>query len=219
MFVVYEFPELHEEVVKERVNRFLVLTASSRVCHLHDPGRLKELIYPGNRILVREVNRGKRKTDCQVTAAWDGTWVITDSSVHSQIAEKFLPGAKREVKVGNSRLDFQFGDTFVEVKGCTLAKNRVALFPDAPTERGRRHLEELIRLKEKGYRAKVMVLVMRDDVDCFLPNTETDRKFAETFYEALRRGVELEVKVFSLVDRQYVVYKRDVGLCTQDKGS
>ncbi|EWG06531.1 MAG: DNA-binding transcriptional regulator [Candidatus Aramenus sulfurataquae] len=219
MFVVYEFPELHEEVVKERVNRFLVLTASSRVCHLHDPGRLKELIYPGNRILVREVKGGKRKTDCQVTAAWDGTWAITDSSVHSQIAEKFLPGAKREVKVGNSRLDFQFGDTFVEVKGCTLAKNRVALFPDAPTERGRRHLEELIRLKEKGYRAKVMVLVMRDDVDCFLPNAETDKKFAETFYEALRRGVELEVKVFSLVDKQYVVYKRDVGLCTQDKGS
>lgn len=67
------------------------------------------------------------------------------------LLKKFLPNAKAEVKVGNSRIDFQDGNTFIEVKGCSLVENGVAMFPDAPTERGRRHLEELIKLKEKGY--------------------------------------------------------------------
>lgn len=218
MLIVYEFPPLEEEIVKERINRFLVVTVSGRKCHLHDSGRLKELIYPGNKILVREIKGKNRKTDCQVTAAWDGLWVITDSSVHSQIAKKFLQGAKSEVKIGNSRLDFQLGNTYIEVKGCNLVRNGIALFPDAPTERGRKHLEELIKLKERGYNAKLLVLVMRDDARCFLPNAETDKKFAETFYLALSKGVELEVKVFSLVDKRYLVYKGDIGLCPSQKG-
>ncbi|MCY0882526.1 MAG: DNA/RNA nuclease SfsA, partial [Acidianus infernus] len=187
--LVYEFKEeLHEEIVESRLNRFLVQTKSGKLCHLHDPGRLKELIYPGNKILVRQVEKGKRKTSCQVTAAWDGRWVITDSSIHNAIARKFLPGARQEVKLGKSRIDFFYDNTYVEVKGCTLVNDGVALFPDAPTERGRKHLEELIRAMERGMRAKLLVLVMRDDAVCFSPNAETDRKFAETFYLALTKG-------------------------------
>ncbi|MUM65748.1 DNA/RNA nuclease SfsA [Acidianus infernus] len=211
--LVYEFKEeLHEEIVESRLNRFLVQTKSGKLCHLHDPGRLKELIYPGNKILVRQVEKGKRKTSCQVTAAWDGRWVITDSSIHNAIARKFLPGARQEVKLGKSRIDFFYDNTYVEVKGCTLVNDGVALFPDAPTERGRKHLEELIRAMERGMRAKLLVLVMRDDAVCFSPNAETDRKFAETFYLALTKGLEVEVKEFKLEGNK-VYYVRDIPLC------
>ncbi|QGR19845.1 DNA/RNA nuclease SfsA [Stygiolobus azoricus] len=211
--IVYTFPALKEEIVKERPNRFTVITVSGRKCHLHDPGRLKELIYPGNRILIREV-KGNRKTDCQVTAAWSGKeWVVTDSSIHSEIARKFLPtDAESEVRVGESRLDFVFDDTFVEVKGCTLVKDGVALFPDAPTERGRRHIEELIKLKREGHNAVILILVMRSDATCFSPNFETDKKFSETFLRALKEGVKVEVKTFYFDDKS-LVYKGDIPIC------
>ncbi len=211
--IVHEFQGLEEDVVDRRLNRFLVRTTSGRMCHLHDPGRLKELIYPGNRILVREASGSpQRKTRWQVTAAWDSLWVIVDSSIHNGIASHFIGEAEREVKVGESRIDFRVKDTFIEVKGCSLVKDGVAMFPDAPTVRGKRHLRTLIRLGEEGYRAKLMVLVMRGDAYCFLPNEETDRKFAETFFEALEKGVEVEVKTFSLVGNK-VVYVRDIPVC------
>ena len=210
---VYDFPELWEERVRERPNRFLVITESGRSCHLHDPGRLPELIFPGNRILVRKAE-GKRRTDCQVTAAWTGSdWAITDSSIHASIARKFLPeDVEAEVEVGNSRIDFRYGDTFVEVKGCTLVKEGVALFPDAPTERGRKHVEELTSLVMRGYRAKVLILVMRPDAYCFSPNFETDRRFSEAFLRALKEGVEVEIRSFRLVGRE-VHYYKDLELC------
>ncbi len=212
MLVVYEFSQLFEDVVKERVNRFVVTTESGRVCHLHDPGRLRELIYPGNKILLRNILGKNRKTSCQVTAAWNNTWVIVDSSIHNIIAQKLLGEANREVRVGNSRIDFQIGNTFIEVKGCSLAKNGIALFPDAPTTRGRRHLEELIKLRENGYNSKLLILVMRDDVKCFLPNTETDVRFSEAFFKALVKGVNVEIKIFSLVGNK-VIYKGQIPIC------
>jgi sugar fermentation stimulation protein A len=210
---VYEFPELWEERVKERPNRFVVVTQSGRVCHVHDPGRLKELLFPGNRILVRRAV-GKRKTDCQVTAAWGGSdWVVVDSSVHSAIARHFLPeDSSSEVEVGDSRLDFAFDDTYVEVKGCSLVRDGVALFPDAPTERGRKHVEELIRLKSEGHNALILILVMRPDAKCFSPNFETDPKFSDAFLRALKAGVEVEVKKFRLLGRE-VYYVGDVEIC------
>ena len=213
--LVYEFKEtLKEDIVEARLNRFIVKTKSGRICHLHDPGRLKELIYPGNKILIRETSeKNNRKTSCQVTAAWDGRWVITDSSIHNVIAKKFLPeNSRSEVKLGESRIDFFFDNTYVEVKGCTLVKNGVALFPDAPTERGRRHLEELMKAMESGMKAKLLVLVMRDDASCFSPNAETDKKFAETFYLALAKGLEVEIKEFRLEGNK-VYYVRDIPLC------
>nr|WP_240938783.1 DNA/RNA nuclease SfsA [Metallosphaera hakonensis] len=199
-----------EEVVKERPNRFMVITQSGLSCHLHDPGRLKELIYPGNKILVRKLP-GK-KTTCSVVAGWDGTWVIVDSRLHPILARKFLPGnVKSEVKVGGSRLDFQFDDTWVEVKGCSLVKNGVALFPDAPTKRGQRHLKELTEIAKQGHRALLMILVMRA-AKCFLPNEATDMKFSSAFWEAMKEGVKVEIKDFKLEGRD-IIYISDLELC------
>ena len=206
--------EMWEEVVESRPNRFVVVTKSGKRCHIHDPGRLRELIYPGNRILVR-AKKGK-KTDCWVTAAWTGSvWAITDSSIHNEIARKFLPeNARAEVKFGRSRFDFAFDDTFVEVKGCSLVKDGKALFPDAVTERGRRHMLELAELVKQGKKAIVLVLVTRPDADCFSPNFETDPKFSEAFIEAIKSGVKVVVKKLELRGNA-VYYAGDLPLCRE----
>ncbi|MFP3204633.1 MAG: DNA/RNA nuclease SfsA [Metallosphaera yellowstonensis] len=205
--------EVWEEKVAGRPNRFVVLTEGGRPCHLHDPGRLKELIYPGNRILVRE-SVGK-KTDCSVLAAWNGLWVVVDSRFHNPIARTFLPdNVEAEVRIGKSRIDFRVKDIYVEVKGCSLVRDGVALFPDAPTTRGEKHLRELIEVMREGFRALLMVLVMRPDAKCFLPNEVTDPKFSRTFWKALDAGMKLRVMTFSLIGKE-IFYVQDIGLCQE----
>ncbi len=195
------------EVVR-RENRFLISFKRNGLvdyAHLHDPGRLKELIYPGNRVLLKRVSGSSRKTSWDVIAAMSGGgWVFVHSGYHSTIAQAliesgFLPWGitsyKREVKLGISRIDFvlqtELGPIWLEVKGCTLAKDGTALFPDAPTERGRRHIEELKLVAERGERAAVLFLVFRRDAQCFSPNWETDPEFSKSLKEAKEKGVEI----------------------------
>lgn len=211
--VAYTFEgPLREATVRARPNRFLVILDDGTRCHLHDPGRLRELIYPGNRVLVRPT-RGLR-TSCSVTAAWsNGRWVVVDSRVHNRVASLFLPqGARPEVRVGDSRLDFKYDDTYVEVKGCTLVVDGVALFPDAPTERGRRHAEELARLRGEGHGALMMFLIMRDDALCLSPNWSTDPAFSLQFASMVKAGVAVEAHKFRL-EGNNLVYVGDVPLC------
>jgi sugar fermentation stimulation protein A len=111
-------------------------------------------------------------------------------------------------------LDFLLTDntgkqTFVEVKGCTLTIDKTALFPDAPTERGSRHLEELIKAIKKGYSTAVLILVFRQDSECFAPNTNTDPKFARTFWLAISKGVEMIPIVLSY-HSGYIHYERNI---------
>lgn len=214
--VVYSFSgKLREVVILERVNRFMVRVKDKDqeiMCHLHDPGRLKELVYNGNRALIRDKKGGK--TNCIITATWkNNRWVITDSSIHSDIASKFLPkDVKREIKIDKSRLDFFYDNTYIEVKGCTLVEKGIAKFPDAPTKRGKKHMEELLRLVREGKRAKVIILVMRDDASCFSPNWTTDPAFSESFVNAVKSGVEVKIYTFRL-EGNNVVYAGDIQLC------
>lgn len=210
---VYRFQgPLSEARVASRPNRFTVYLEGGGACHLHDPGRLEELIYRGNRVLIRPT--GGAKTSCSVTAAWsNGRWVVVDSRVHNVIASRLLPPCSQpEVRVGRSRLDFKYDDTYVEVKGCTLVVDGVALFPDAPTERGRRHVEELIRLREEGHGAGLLFLVMRDDATCLRPNELTDPGFAEALRRAVAAGVEVEALAFRL-EGERIVFSGRLGLC------
>jgi sugar fermentation stimulation protein A len=217
-----------EGVFKSRPNKFLgtvelVIGSTGRrsieMVHIHDPGRLKELLYSGNRVLVRRAKPSStRKTKWDLIAAQhndhndnsDG-WVLVHSGFHRAIVESILKNQnispfgelkdiRPEITVGHSRLDFQLTKTdneiiFVEVKGCTLIVDGVALFPDAPTTRGTRHLETLMDIKRsgqrQGQRAAVIVLVFRANSRCFAPNRETDPKFAQTFYKAKESGVEV----------------------------
>jgi sugar fermentation stimulation protein A len=99
-----------------------------------------------------------------------------------------------EFKYGNSKFDFLLMDgekCLLEVKSCTLVKNNVAMFPDAPTDRGRRHVEELIYAKKDGYRTCVIFVIQRPDAERFSPNDKTDPKFGKTLRKAFQEGVEV----------------------------
>lgn len=219
-YVVYTFEEeLIEAEVIDRPNRFVVMVhhnSKTRRCHLHDPGRLRELIYPGARVLIR--NKNGEKTDCSIVAGHDnGRWIVVDSRIHSEIAAKFMPkGTKSEVRVGKKRLDFNNGRTYIEVKGSTLSLEGISRFPDAPTKRGLEHLRLLRKLKKEGNDSIILVLVLRDDTRCFIPNKETDPEFSKEFYECIGEGIELDVLKFRL-EGHSVRYSGTLTLCRNEE--
>lgn len=216
-----------EAVFLSRPNRFVGIVdigGKEEKVHVHDPGRLEELLYPGNRVLLKRAEKPGRKTRWDLIASWyEGQWVFTNSGYHRQISENivrrlFSGEIKAEVTVGHSRLDFVVKDgeniTGIEVKGCTLTENGVALFPDAPTERGRKHLETLISMMKEGKKAVLLILVFRKDSRCFAPNERTDPKFAETFGRAVEKGLMVR-PVLLEYDGRDVWWKGEIGLCSE----
>jgi len=196
-----EFGELLTGTFVERLNRFVVLVkigGELKKAHLSDTGRLRELLTPSSPLLLAPNPKGK--LDCKVVAVKKSDeWILINTQVHSKIAQKLIEEGYlgfrpkevlREVKVGKSRIDFLIDkDFYLEVKGCNLVVNGTCLFPDAPTERGRKHLEELIALKRKGYRAGVLFLAFRRCSE-LRPNSKTDPAFSEAFERAKASGVE-----------------------------
>ncbi len=202
-------------IFRLRPNRFLGIvditnpTTSSRVkVHIHDPGRLTELLYPGNKVLLKRARGNHRATKWDLVAGrCNSHWVLVHSNYHRAIAEAIIRSkdltpfgqvveVNPEATYGHSRLDFLLIDRegkeiWVEVKGCTLAVGRVALFPDAPTKRGGKHLRTLISLRKTGLRSSLLILIFREGVDLFAPNEKTDPQFHSLFYQALRLGVEV----------------------------
>jgi len=237
--------ELTEGVLIERSNRFLAICnlydkgqIKNEKVHVHDPGRLKELLYPGNKILVRRAPEGtKRKTKWDMIAArYDNKWIFINSAYHRKISEYILndesinpfgiPGKIiPEVSFGHSRIDFVIryeddgnNDTYssnrdiaIEVKGCTLAINGKALFPDAPTSRGARHIDTLLNIKNNGMRAGIMMLVFRD-AECFLPFEKRDPIFAEKFYKGIKEGIEIHALQLEF-DGLSITYRREIPVC------
>ncbi|MBN1134022.1 MAG: DNA/RNA nuclease SfsA [Methanosarcinaceae archaeon] len=232
---VLDIPWDAEAIFVSRDNRFLgtvdvvgPMNLKGEKVHIHDPGRLKEILYAGNSVLLRRSENGKRKTKWDLVAGKVGDiWVLVNSAYHRKIAEwvlrkgllsplKNIDTIKPEQNFGSSRLDFLLGKgeerIWVEVKGCTLVKDNVALFPDAPTLRGKRHVEELIKAVEYGDSSMALILVFRNDVECFKPNREIDPAFAETFGKAVEKGVLICPMVFSYEDEK-LYYNSQIPLC------
>ena len=175
-------------------------------CHLPNPGRLNELLVPGVELLLRPAkNPARRKTKFDVFAVRaEGGTVVVDSRVPNQIMREALSSGeipqfsgyelvRSEPARGNSRLDFLLAGEklcLVEVKSCTLVREEIALFPDAPTERGRRHLLELAKACQEGYRASIVFVIQREDAKLFMPNDETDPDFGTALREVVAGGVE-----------------------------
>ncbi|UCC18261.1 MAG: DNA/RNA nuclease SfsA [Promethearchaeota archaeon] len=178
-----------------RPNRFIgEIRHNEKVetAHIHDPGRLKELLFEGAEVLFTH-SKGKLKYYIKAVRNLD-EWVLIDTALHSRIAQKafeFLPefskvkDIKREVKLGSSRIDFLLDNVPLEVKGVTLVKNDIALFPDAPTERGARHVKEII--KHNGI---IFFLIFRN-AKLFAPNLEMDPKFSQNLSEARKKGIKI----------------------------
>ncbi len=209
---VATIPTDAEGIFMERPNRFLGLVRLEGEeqpvgVHVHDPGRLREILFPGNRVLLRRASSKKRKTGWDLIAGrCEDQWVLVHSGYHRQIAETMLrderlsplgrvEGLQAEVTYQSSRLDFVAetpkGPVWIETKGCTLCERGVALFPDAPTTRGKRHINHLREIRLSGERAAVVVLVFRPDSTRFEPNAKTDPAFAEAFWSAVDAGVEV----------------------------
>lgn len=193
----------------ERVNRFLctvLLDDSIREVHLHDPGRLKELLVKGAPVLLREEPGLHRRTHYDMVIIYQGSIpVCCDSRVPNHLVKRALQDntlsdlpvyqeIHPEYSFQDSRLDFCLDHRILmEVKGVSLVKNGKALFPDAPTARGRRHLETLISAVHQGYTSYVLFLIQRPDATTFSPNKETDPHFAATLRKAAQKGVNLLV--------------------------
>lgn len=196
----------------DRPNRFIASleldSGEIITAHVHDSGRVKELLFPENKILLRRAkNIENRKTLWDVIAAYsdDNEEILINSSIHRYITDNYFKNEdisifgkidfiKPEVKFGNSRLDYLIEKNgekiYIETKGVSLSNGKIATFPDAPSVRATKHLNELIEIKKSGHRAAVILLILRDS-DFFVPNRETDPLFYETFYKAIEEGVEI----------------------------
>jgi len=230
--VVLTLKDLEKATFVERLNRFLGkvdLKGKPVEVHIHDPGRLKELLYKGNEVFIKRVEKALRKTRFDLIAARKGEeYVFVHSGYHNKIVRKLLDlrllplnmygKVKTEVTYGKSRMDFTVEDeegnkTWIEVKGCTLSKDGKALFPNAPTKRGRKHLEELMELKEKGDETLLLILVFARST-CFAPNFSVDPEFASIFWRAVRKGIKVLPLAFSFRNGD-LVYKGRMPLCTE----
>lgn len=209
--------ELFEGAFLERLNRFTVAIdylGERIISHLHDSGRLSELLIPKRRILFKKVQKGTRKTNFDVVAIKsNGSWVIIDSRMPNLILKKLIENSvlrfkvvKENVKCGSSLIDFMLEDErntyIVEVKGCTLCRNGVALFPDAPTMRGSRQILDM--LNNCDLKPMIIFIVMREDAREISINYETDRRF----YEVVKLGISknLIVKAFKIALKGSEVY-------------
>ena len=191
-----------------RPNRFVAeveLEGRTEAVHVKNTGRCRELLVPGARVYLTPGENPARKTAWDLIAVEKGPLLINmDAQAPNQVfgewarAGKWVPDLtllRPETKYGASRFDFYWEAPgrlgFVEVKGVTLEEDGVVRFPDAPTLRGVKHLEELIAAKEAGYEAAVCFVVQMGDVEWMEPNDRTHPEFGEALRRAARAGVQV----------------------------
>jgi sugar fermentation stimulation protein A len=198
---------MEEGIFRERLNRFACRVerrGREETVHLANSGRLREVLRPGCRVLLSPVSSPHRRTAYDlVLASLGGTWVSMDAHLPpALIAEAVLGGrlapfrdyhrVRREVPLRDSRIDLLLEDgvpCYVEVKSVTLVEDGVGRFPDAPTLRGRRHVEGLAASVGPGLRAAIVFVVQREDARSFSPNDNTDPVFGHALRRAAVQGV------------------------------
>ena len=200
------YAEVRRAVFVSRPNRFIanvILDGQPVVCHVKNTGRCRELLVPGATVYLERGTKPGRRTAWDLIAVEKGEILVNmdaqaPNRVFGEWATIFDPACtnvRPEVRVGQSRLDFclegAVGLHYVEVKGVTLEDSGHALFPDAPTERGVKHLYELIRLREDGYRATAFFVIQMGGIRDFAPNDATHPAFGEALRRAAERGVEI----------------------------
>lgn len=204
-----KFPKLIQGTFINRPNRFLgevEVDGQTVIAHVPNTGRLKELLYPGNTVYLSYHDSPKRKTKYELILAMKGDQVV---SVDSQMPNKVMYDAlvnrkdlfnfneedvKREVKYLDSRFDLFINNNqpiFIEVKGVTLVNDGYAMFPDAPTTRGLKHVREMIHAKSEGYEGMIVFLVQLSPVKGFKPHTIRQPEFTESLIKAKSVGIQI----------------------------
>lgn len=193
-----QYPNVCEAVFQARSNRFIAhveLDGKTETVHVKNTGRCKELLLPGARVVLSKANSPARKTAYDLIGVYKGGTRLfnIDSQAPNRVVAEWLqtqnfPYIKPEYVFGDSRIDFcmQRGEErwLLEVKGCTLEREGVGYFPDAPTERGVRHLRELAAAAGKGWKCAVAFVIQMEGVTEVRPNTETHPAFGEALAEA-----------------------------------
>lgn len=201
-----KYNDIFKGVFSERPNRFIAkvnIDGEEKICHVKNTGRCRELLTRGARVFLERSHQKNRKTEYDLIAVEkNGALFNIDSQAPNKVFGEWvqkndffgeLTLIRPETFFGNSRFDFYLETAdkkiFVEVKGVTLERDGVLLFPDAPTERGAKHLSELISAVKQGYDAYVFFIIQTDKCKYFTPNEETDPVFARELREAAASGV------------------------------
>ena len=190
-----------------RPNRFVAhveIDGVTEICHVKNTGRCRELLVPGCTVWCQRSTNPNRKTQFDLIAVQKGRRLINmDSQAPTAAAKEWLRSGglgqiedlRAETVQGDSRFDFSFTKDgkpcFLEVKGCTLEHDGVCAFPDAPTERGAKHLRGLTELAKSGFGAYVLFVIQMTDVKHIHPNDATDPAFGRALREAAAAGVQV----------------------------
>lgn len=202
------YQNIRTGIFLKRPNRFIAIVnveGQEMVCHVKNTGRCRELLVPGCTVYLEPARQPERKTAYSLIGVQKGNRLINmDSQAPNHVVKEWLKEGNLfgrdaaiypEKTFHNSRFDFYIETPekkiFMEVKGVTLEEDGVVRFPDAPTERGLRHVEELMEAVDEGYEAWVLFVVQMDRVLYFTPNQKTQPAFAAVLREAEAHGVHI----------------------------
>ncbi len=194
-------------VFLSRPNRFIAhieIDGRTEICHVKNTGRCAELLPPGAQVWCQRSDNPARKTKYDLIAVKKGARIINmDAQAPNKAAGEWLAAGglgalsnlKAETTFGNSRFDFSFEkdgkSCFLEVKGVTLENDGVCAFPDAPTQRGVKHLKELTALAKQGCGAYMLFVIQMSDVKYLHPNDAADPAFGQALRQARKAGVQI----------------------------
>lgn len=202
------YKETEKAVFLKRPNRFIAeveIQGKRETVHVKNTGRCKELLIPGAEVILEKSGNPNRKTKYDLICVnKQGRLVNMDSQIPNKAAEEWIKKGglfpeevtiRPEKKYGNSRFDLYVESpvrrAFVEVKGVTLEEDNIVRFPDAPTVRGIKHVEELIHCMEEGYEAYLLLVIQMKGVKKFMPNWDTQPEFGEALIKAEKAGVKI----------------------------
>lgn len=194
----------------DRPNRFIAhveISGQVETVHVKNTGRCKELLLPGVAVTLAVSDNPERKTKYDLISVFKKGvgWINIDSQAPNVVVKEWLESApepfpgitllRPEYTYGNSRVDFYLEcgkrRIFIEVKGCTLEIDKVGYFPDAPTERGVKHLHELMKAVKEGYECYIAFVIAMQGITRVLPNRVTHPEFGEALDEAVKAGVRI----------------------------
>ena len=230
-----KYKNIVKGIFKSRPNRFIAkveVDGKEETVHVKNTGRCRELLRENVTVYLEKSSNPNRKTAFDLVAVEkvregkENLLVNMDSQIPNAVAYEWLKEenplfsqnakVKREVTFGDSRFDLYVEDgerkAFVEVKGVTLEHNGYALFPDAPTERGVKHINELVKAKEAGYEAYILFVIQMKEVHSFSPHKEMHKDFADALRNASEKGVKviaMDCKVTPdgmIIDKEVKVY-------------
>lgn len=204
------YKNIIEAIFIDRPNRFVAIVSINgkiEAVHVKNTGRCKELLIPDAKVILCISDNSARKTKYDLISVYkEGLgWVNLDSQVPNTLFKEWVSGkqvyfrdlnyVKPECKYGMSRIDFylecNYRKIFIEIKSCTLEIDKIGYFPDAPTERGVKHINELISAVNEGYECYIAFVITMNGVTKVRPNIKTHPEFADALIKALNAGVKI----------------------------